>query len=116
MNHRYDFIYLFDCTDANPNGDPDAGNMPRVDSDTGHGLTTDVMLKRKIRNFISMTKKPESPYGIYVSEGAVLGLAHTAAFKKLGINIGEDSRIEIAEGDVDQFNEIGLADGLRIET
>ncbi len=116
MNHRYDFIYLFECTDANPNGDPDAGNLPRVDSDTGHGLTTDVMLKRKIRNFISMTKKPESPYGIYVSEGAVLGRAHTEAFKKLGINIGEDSKIEIPEESADQFNEAGLSDGLRIET
>jgi len=116
MNHRYDFIYLFDCTDANPNGDPDAGNLPRIDSDTGHGLTTDVMLKRKIRNFISMTKKPESPYGIYVSEGAVLGRAHTEAFQKLGINIGEDSKIEITEESADQFNETGLADGLRIET
>jgi CRISPR-associated protein Csd2 len=116
MNHRYDFVYLFDCTDANPNGDPDAGNLPRVDSDTGHGLTTDVMLKRKIRNYISMTKPQESPYGIYVSEGAVLGRAHTEAFKKLGINIGEDSKIEISEESVEEFNEMGLADGLRIET
>lgn len=116
MNNRYDFIYLFDCTDANPNGDPDAGNLPRVDSDTGHGLTTDVMLKRKIRNFISLTKKPESPYGIYVSEGAVLGRAHTEAFKKLGINIGEDSKVEITEEIADQLNELGLADGLRVES
>lgn len=54
--------------------------------------------------------------GFMSQEGAVLRLAHTAAFKKLGIDIGEDSRIEIAEGDVDQFNEIGLADGLRIGT
>ena len=116
MNHRYDIIFLFDCTDANPNGDPDAGNLPRVDSDTGHGLTTDVMLKRKIRNFISSTKKPESPYGIYVLEGAVLGRAHTEAFKKLGVHIGEDSKIEITEEITDQLNEMGLPDGLRIDT
>ena len=114
MNNRYDFVYLFDCTDANPNGDPDAGNLPRIDSDTGQGLATDVMLKRKIRNFISMTKNPESPYGIYVMEGAVLGRAHTEAFKKLGINIGEDSKIEISDEIADQFNESELPDGLRI--
>jgi len=116
MNNRYDFIYLFDCTDANPNGDPDAGNLPRIDSDTGQGLATDVMLKRKIRNFISTTKKPESPYGIYVTEGAVLGRAHTEAFKKLGINIGEDSKIEINDGIADQFNESELPDGLRVDS
>ena len=114
MNNRYDFVYLFDCTDANPNGDPDAGNLPRIDSDTGQGLATDVMLKRKIRNFISMTKRPESPYGIYVMEGAVLGRAHTEAFKKLKINIGEDFEIEISDEIAEQFNESGLPDGLRI--
>ena len=59
MNHRYDFIYLFDVKDANPNGDPDAGNLPRVDAETGHGLLTDVCLKRKVRNFVQITK-PES--------------------------------------------------------
>ena len=114
MNNRYDLIYLFDCTDANPNGDPDAGNLPRIDSDSGQGLATDVMLKRKIRNFISMTKKPESPYGIYVSEGAVLGRAHVEAFKKLQINIGEDSSIEITEELADQLNDLGLVDGLSV--
>ena len=116
MNNRYDFVYLFDCTDANPNGDPDAGNLPRIDSDTGQGLATDVMLKRKIRNFISMTKKLESPYGIYVTEGAVLGRAHIEAFKKLGINVGEDSKIGISEEQADQFNDSELTEGLRIES
>lgn len=116
MNNRYDFIYLFDCTDANPNGDPDAGNLPRVDSDSGQGITTDVMLKRKIRNFISITKKPESPYGIYVTEGAVLGRAHIQAFKKLGINVGEDSKIEITEENAEQFNEADMPEGLRTDS
>ncbi len=114
MNNRYDFIYLFDCTDANPNGDPDAGNLPRVDSDTGQGITTDVMLKRKIRNFVSITKKPESPYGIYITEGAVLGRAHIQAFKKLGINVGEESKIEIKEEAANQLNDFGLPDGLKV--
>lgn len=116
MNNRYDFIYLFDCTDANPNGDPDAGNLPRVDSDSGQGITTDVMLKRKIRNYISLTKKPESPYGIYVSEGAVLGRAHIQAFMKLGINVGEDSKIEIKSEIAEQFNDSELPDGLKVDS
>lgn len=55
MNHRYDFIYLFDAQDANSNGDPDAGNLPRLDAETGQGLVTDVCLKRKVRNFIETT-------------------------------------------------------------
>lgn len=66
MNNRYDFLYLFDCTDANPNGDPDAGNLPRLDPETGQGLATDVMLKRKIRNFVQTLKGNESPNRIYV--------------------------------------------------
>lgn len=71
MNQRYDFIYLFDCTDANPNGDPDAGNLPRLDPETGQGLVTDVMLKRKIRNFVQTVKGDVSPYRIYVQSREV---------------------------------------------
>ena len=69
---RYDFVYLFDVTDGNPNGDPDAGNLPRVDPETGHGLVTDVCLKRKVRNYIGLVKKEQPPYEIYVKEKAVL--------------------------------------------
>lgn len=117
MKNRYDFIYLFDCTDANPNGDPDAGNLPRIDTHTGQGLATDVMLKRKIRNFVTMTKSEKEGFGIYVAEGAVLGRAHTSAFEKLGINVGEDSPpLEISEEDYDRFTELALPDGLRLET
>lgn len=115
MKNRYDFLFLFDCLDANPNGDPDAGNLPRIDADSGHGLTTDVMLKRKIRNFVTMTRTEEPGFGIYVAEGAVLGRAHTAAFKTLGISIGEDSSADINEETADRLNELGLADGLRID-
>ncbi len=64
--NRYDFIYLFDVLDANPNGDPDAGNLPRIDPETGQGLTTDVMLKRKIRNYVQTVKGDSSPNKIYV--------------------------------------------------
>ena len=55
--HRYDFVYLFDVRDGNPNGDPDAGNLPRLDAETGHGLVTDVSLTRKLRNFVALTKE-----------------------------------------------------------
>ncbi len=66
MNHRYDFIYLFDTTDANPNGDPDAGNLPRVDSESGQGLITDVCIKRKVRNFVELTRQGVPNYDIYI--------------------------------------------------
>lgn len=64
--NRYDFIYLFDVLDANPNGDPDAGNLPRIDPETGQGLVTDVMLKRKVRNFVQTVEGDASPNRIYV--------------------------------------------------
>ncbi len=80
MKHRYDFLYLFDCTDANPNGDPDAGNLPRLDPETGQGLTTDVMLKRKIRNFVQLTKNGEPRHDIYIKEKAILNNQHQLAY------------------------------------
>ena len=82
--NRYDFIYLFDAKDANPNGDPDAGNMPRVDPETGHGLVTDVCLKRKIRNYVSMTRGNQPPNEIYFTDGAVLNQTHERAYKHIG--------------------------------
>jgi CRISPR-associated protein Csd2 len=94
MNHRYEFIFLFDVKDANPNGDPDAGNLPRVDAETGHGLLTDVCLKRKIRNFIQTVKADSQQsdttggakgFDVYVREKAVLNEQHNRAYKTLGI-------------------------------
>lgn len=70
--NKIDFLILFDVTDANPNGDPDAGNLPRMDAESGHGLITDVCLKRKVRNFIQLTKDGEPGYEIYVKEKAIL--------------------------------------------
>ena len=81
---RYDFVYLFDVTDGNPNGDPDAGNLPRVDPETGHGLVTDVCLKRKVRNYIGLVKEEKPPYEIYVKEKAVLNSQHERAYEALG--------------------------------
>lgn len=115
MNHRYDFIYLFDATDANPNGDPDAGNLPRVDTETGQGLVTDVMLKRKVRNFVALTKNLIPPHGIYVQEGAILGRAHTEAFKSLNISLGEDARGEITESLHEELSAATLPEGIRLE-
>lgn len=79
--NRYDFIYLYDCTDANPNGDPDAGNLPRLDPETGQGLATDVMLKRKIRNFVQLTKDGQDGYEIFVKEKAILNNQQERAYK-----------------------------------
>lgn len=82
--NRYDFIYIFDVKDANPNGDPDAGNLPRVDPETGHGLVTDVCLKRKVRNYVALTRGNTSPNEIYFSDGAVLNQTHQRAYKEVG--------------------------------
>jgi CRISPR-associated protein Csd2 len=91
MNHRYDFTYLFDATDANPNGDPDAGNLPRVDSESGQGLITDVCLKRKVRNFVEVVKKDTPGHDIYVKEKAVLIRAHEKAYQAIKANGVEQS-------------------------
>ena len=78
--NKIDFILLFDAADANPNGDPDAGNLPRIDPETCHGLVTDVCLKRKIRNYVQLTKAGASGYDIYVKEKAVLNKLHEQAY------------------------------------
>lgn len=72
ITNRYDFVFLFDVKDGNPNGDPDAGNLPRVDPETGHGLVTDVCLKRKVRNYVLLSKSDSSPYDIFIKEKIVL--------------------------------------------
>ncbi|MDA1276967.1 MAG: type I-C CRISPR-associated protein Cas7/Csd2 [Verrucomicrobia bacterium] len=72
IKNRYDFVLIFDVQDGNPNGDPDAGNLPRLDAETGCGLVTDVCLKRKVRNYVQMTKQGQPSYDIFVKEKAVL--------------------------------------------
>src|SRR5436190_15032477 len=84
--NRFDIVYLFDAIDANPNGDPDAGNLPRLDPETGQGLVTDVMLKRKIRNFVQLTKGNAPGYDIYVREKAILNQQHDRAYKALSLD------------------------------
>jgi len=90
LNKRYDFVFFFDVKDGNPNGDPDAGNLPRVDAETGHGLVTDVCLKRKVRNYIGLLKGEQPPYEIYVKEKAVLNKQHERAYQALGIDLSKD--------------------------
>lgn len=75
LKKRYDFVLLFDVKDGNPNGDPDAGNLPRLDAETGNGLVTDVCLKRKVRNFVQLAKQGETGYDIFVKEKAILNNA-----------------------------------------
>ena len=79
--NRYEFVLLFDVENGNPNGDPDAGNMPRIDPETGHGLVTDVCLKRKIRNHVALAKEWAEGFNIYVQEKAVLNNTNEMAYK-----------------------------------
>lgn len=85
IQNRYDFVYLFDVADGNPNGDPDAGNLPRIDAETSQGLVTDVCLKRKVRNFVAVSKGEEQGFQIYIKEKAVLNDQHELAYKALGL-------------------------------
>ena len=76
IKNRYEFVVFFDVENGNPNGDPDAGNMPRTDPETGCGLVTDVCLKRKIRNYVEMVKEDDPHFGIYIKENIPLNLAN----------------------------------------
>lgn len=91
MNHRYDFVYLFDCKDGNPNGDPDAANSPRIDPQDMHGLVSDVCLKRKVRNFALLAKEAAPGYGIFVQQGSVLNESIAKAHKDLGHDVDPKS-------------------------
>jgi len=92
LTNRYDFVLLFDVKDGNPNGDPDAGNLPRMDAETGRGLVTDVCIKRKVRNFVGLVKGEQPPFEIYVKEKAVLNNQHKRAYLGIG-------KPELLEGD-----------------
>ena len=85
IQNRYEFVYFFDVTNGNPNGDPDAGNMPRLDPESSRGLVTDVCLKRKIRNYIEITEENQPGYDIYVKEKSILNLQNKKAYDALGI-------------------------------
>ncbi|KAB2911584.1 MAG: type I-C CRISPR-associated protein Cas7/Csd2 [Hyphomicrobiaceae bacterium] len=85
IQNRYEFVYLFDVTNGNPNGDPDAGNQPRLEPETNRGLVTDVCLKRKVRNFVEITKSGTQGHAIYMQERSVLNRQHGKAYAAIGL-------------------------------
>ena len=85
IENRYEFVLFYDVENGNPNGDPDAGNMPRIDPETSHGIVTDVCIKRKIRNYVELRKEEEKGYDIYVRENVVLNNQQKKAYDALGI-------------------------------
>ena len=90
LKNRIDFVYIFDVQDGNPNGDPDAGNLPRVDAETGMGLVTDVCLKRKVRNYVQVAKQLADGYDIFIKEKAVLNTLIDAAHEEDSVKKAED--------------------------
>ena len=86
IKNRYEFVVLFDVENGNPNGDPDAGNMPRIDPESGYGIVTDVCLKRKIRNYVETVKEDAEGYRIYIKEDVPLNRSDNEAYIHLGVN------------------------------
>ena len=109
LSNRYDFVLIFDVKDGNPNGDPDAGNMPRLDAESGHGLVTDVSLKRKVRNFVGLVKEQdqrepaagEKRFEIYVREKAILNQQHQRAYAALKLDAPAEEPAESTPEPVD---------------
>lgn len=85
IKNRYEFVLFYDVENGNPNGDPDAGNMPRIDPETGYGIVTDVCLKRKIRNYVEMVKQDGEGFKIYIKEDKPLNETHDVVYKTLGL-------------------------------
>lgn len=101
IRNRYDFVILFDVENGNPNGDPDAGNMPRIDPETGCGLVTDVCLKRKIRNYVETIKEDENGYGIYIKENVPLNRSDSQALEALGHKETDIKTLKKTDPDID---------------
>ena len=102
IRNRYDFVILFDVENGNPNGDPDAGNMPRIDPETGCGLVTDVCLKRKIRNYVELVKEDAPGYGIYIKDGVPLNRSDAQALADCGLKDVEPKTLKKADPDIDR--------------
>ena len=102
ISNRYEFVIFFDVENGNPNGDPDAGNMPRIDPETGYGLVTDVCLKRKIRNYVETVKEGVSGYRIYVKDGVPLNRSDAEACAYVGVDPG---KLKEAKKKDDQLDE-----------
>ena len=112
IKNRYDFMLIFDVKDGNPNGDPDAGNLPRVDAETGEGLVTDVCLKRKVRNYVQLTRGAAEGYDIFVKEKAILNNEIAGAYADLGIDLGK-APVDAKDGK--KRNKVGTGQGGEIE-
>jgi CRISPR-associated protein Csd2 len=103
VEKRYEFVLLFDVENGNPNGDPDAGNMPRIDAETNLGLVTDVCLKRKIRNYVDLVKHGENGYDIYVREGAILNEQNKKAYESEGVDPKDSKAARAKAKDLTRF-------------
>ena len=101
IKNRYDFVVLFDVENGNPNGDPDAGNMPRIDPESGCGLITDVCLKRKIRNYVETLKEEEQGYQIYIKDNIPLNRSDAKAFEYLNVQAKEIKAIKKTDPELD---------------
>lgn len=102
IKNRYEFIILFDVENGNPNGDPDAGNLPRIDPESGYGIVTDVCLKRKIRNYVETVKEDEVGYRIYIKEGIPLNTSDQEAYLSLETNDKDIKALKKKDPDVDK--------------
>lgn len=101
IKKRYEFVVYFDVENGNPNGDPDAGNMPRVDPEGGYGIVTDVCLKRKIRNYVDIVKEGEPGFSIYIQDGESLNAKEAAALAELGVDAKDFKKAKKADPDID---------------
>lgn len=102
IKNRYDFVVLFDVENGNPNGDPDAGNMPRVDPESGVGLVTDVCIKRKIRNYVETLKEDEQGFQIYIKENVPLNRSDNSAFEYLNVNAADIKKLKKEDSELDK--------------
>mgnify|MGYP001095592617 FL=1 len=102
IKNRYDFVVLFDVENGNPNGDPDAGNMPRVDPESGYGLVTDVCLKRKIRNYVETVKEDEKGYQIYIKENVPLNRSDAKALEYHNIEVDKIKSLKKEDPELDR--------------
>ncbi len=102
IKNRYEFVILFDVENGNPNGDPDAGNMPRIDSETGYGIVTDVCLKRKIRNYVLTAREGEPGYDIYIHESVPLNVSDKRAYEYLGVQEADAKKLKKNDPDIDR--------------
>lgn len=109
LTRRHDFVLYFDVTNGNPNGDPDAGNLPRLDPETNRGLVSDVCLKRKIRNYVELAREDEPSYRIYVTEGAILNEKHREAFA--AVRAGDEGVAKAAKLNPKDERELGAVRG-----